>query len=221
MSTDTGIKTINWSCAVHAVCVGVLTSAASSIFCRKFFEPFTGIHPTVAAAQARNDPAELVEMAQKGVVYNADPDYITPKVKDLEIVFIAFDILYHNDRSVINLSLEVRRWNSCWANKQSVICSSFTALPSLRTWTICMWVVDESFEFISVMTPHSKYLQVEYETVERSIIQGKAMFLLPDSPARSTTHLLDRCEPCSMCCDLPRSVKHFLHRQCETWTTVA
>jgi hypothetical protein len=45
---------------------------------------------------------------QNGLSVNtADADYVFPTAADVQVVYMVFDVLYYDDRSVINLSLEV------------------------------------------------------------------------------------------------------------------
>ena len=63
--------------------------------CRRTFEPFGGLKPAVNAAKTDKAGDELLEMnGFDGDVMTGDPDYVTPQVKDLELVFVAWDVLY-------------------------------------------------------------------------------------------------------------------------------
>jgi hypothetical protein len=62
---------------------------------RKKFEPFGGMKSAVLAARDNRGPDELLEMSGwNGDTMTSDPDYEIPYVKDLELVFVVFDILY-------------------------------------------------------------------------------------------------------------------------------
>lgn len=55
--------------------------------------------PAVLAAKDNKGPDELLEMnGWNGDVLTSDPDYQTPFVKDLELVFVVFDILYVHEQ---------------------------------------------------------------------------------------------------------------------------
>ena len=46
---------------------------------------------------------------QNGLGVNtSDPNYRFPTAAELQVVYMVFDVLYYEDRSVINLTLEVR-----------------------------------------------------------------------------------------------------------------
>lgn len=40
-------------------------------------------------------------------IYTANPDYVTPSVEDVEIMYVAFDIIYLNDCAINDLPLTV------------------------------------------------------------------------------------------------------------------
>ncbi len=62
---------------------------------RQAFEPFGGFRGAVNAARKGASPDSELEMSGwDGAIYQADPDYTHPRVRDLELVFIAFDVLY-------------------------------------------------------------------------------------------------------------------------------
>lgn len=63
--------------------------------CRQAFEPFGGFLKAVNAARRGLPADELLEMKGfNGEIMTADPDYTTPRARDLEIIYIAFDVLY-------------------------------------------------------------------------------------------------------------------------------
>lgn len=51
----------------------------------------------IAAREGRPGDA-YISMKSHGAVNTSDPDYDTPQLKDLQLVFIAFDILYVDDQ---------------------------------------------------------------------------------------------------------------------------
>lgn len=65
-----------------------------SACCRKVFEPFGGIRSAFTAARDGKPVDSQIEMASSGGLFTSDPDYAPPCVGDIEIVFIAFDILF-------------------------------------------------------------------------------------------------------------------------------
>ncbi|KAK9834174.1 hypothetical protein WJX81_005346 [Elliptochloris bilobata] len=76
---------------------------------RQAFEPFGGFLKAVNAARSGRAADELLEMnGFNGEIMTADPDYTTPRVRDLEVVYVAFDVLYCDGQSVINRPLVER-----------------------------------------------------------------------------------------------------------------
>ena len=65
--------------------------------CRKVFEPFGGLKSAFTAARDGRSVDTQIEMARGEGLFTADPDYIAPTVGDIELVFIAFDILFMGD----------------------------------------------------------------------------------------------------------------------------
>lgn len=78
-----------------------------SVFCRKVFEPFGGLRSAINAAVNGKAPYEVLEMTRGNALMTSDPDYESPTVADVEIIYMAFDILFIDDRSVINKKLNV------------------------------------------------------------------------------------------------------------------
>ena len=74
---------------------------------RQAFEPFGGFRGAVNAARKGSSPDSELEMSGwDGAIYQADPDYTHPRVRDLELVFIVFDVLYCDGQArAINFSL--------------------------------------------------------------------------------------------------------------------
>lgn len=69
---------------------------------REIFEPFGGLKPAVNAAKTNKAGDELLEMnGFNGDVMTGDPDYQTPHVRDLELVFVAWDVLYLRNQARI------------------------------------------------------------------------------------------------------------------------
>ena len=60
------------------------------------------------AAKVGAPADEMLSMSNSGTLYAGDPEYECPQAGDLEIVYVAFDILYKDEESVINRSLAVR-----------------------------------------------------------------------------------------------------------------
>lgn len=58
------------------------------------FEPFGGIRSAFSAAKDGKPMDSTIEMASSEGLYTSDPDYNPPCVGDIELVFIAFDILF-------------------------------------------------------------------------------------------------------------------------------
>lgn len=65
--------------------------------CRKVFEPFGGLKSAFTAARDGRSVDTQIEMARGEGLFTADPDYIAPTVGDIELIFIAFDILFMGD----------------------------------------------------------------------------------------------------------------------------
>jgi hypothetical protein len=64
--------------------------------CRKMFEPFGGLQAAVAAARAGKGAEEIVAMDGRDGLFTANPDYTAPRLQDLLIVYVAFDVLAIN-----------------------------------------------------------------------------------------------------------------------------
>lgn len=62
--------------------------------CRKVFEPFGGLKSAFTAARDGKSADTQIEMARGEGLFTSNPDYIAPLVGDIELVFIAFDILF-------------------------------------------------------------------------------------------------------------------------------
>ena len=61
------------------------------------FEPFGGLKSAFTAARDGRSVDTQIEMARGEGLFTADPDYIAPTVGDIELIFIAFDILFMGD----------------------------------------------------------------------------------------------------------------------------
>ena len=61
---------------------------------RKVFEPFGGIRSAFTAAKDGRPVDSQIEMASSEGLYTSDPDYAPPCVGDIELVFVAFDMLF-------------------------------------------------------------------------------------------------------------------------------
>ena len=64
--------------------------------CRRTFEPFGGIKRAANAARDGQAPDSIVEMTNQGGLMTTVPGYEAPRVRDLCLMYIAFDILYTN-----------------------------------------------------------------------------------------------------------------------------
>ncbi len=80
------------SVAKHALCCHEKVTLCT--FCRKVFEPFGGIRSAFTAAKDGKAIDSQIEMASSEGLFTSDPDYTPPCVGDIELVFIAFDILF-------------------------------------------------------------------------------------------------------------------------------
>ncbi len=59
------------------------------------FEPFGGVRTVMEAATSGLPPEHLLDMQNwDGSLMSADPDYQKPFVRDVEVILIAFDVLY-------------------------------------------------------------------------------------------------------------------------------
>eukprot|EP00884_Botryococcus_braunii_P018365 jgi/Botrbrau1/5211/Bobra.0172s0075.1 len=76
---------------------------------RKCFEPFGGLQAAIAAARQGKGAEDIVEMDGIEGLYIADPDYMPPRLKDILIVYVAFDILAYDGKTVIQDPLEKRK----------------------------------------------------------------------------------------------------------------
>jgi len=83
--------------------------------CRKVFEPFGGIRSAFSAARDGKPADSQIEMASSEGLYTSDPDYTPPCVGDIELVFIAFDILFVDE--------EV-----CWTSHSHAVCMNRVTL---------------------------------------------------------------------------------------------
>ena len=75
------------------------------VCCRKVFEPFGGIRSAFTAARDGKPVDSQIEMASSDGLFTSDPDYAPPCVGDIELVFIAFDILFVDEEVRLDLSL--------------------------------------------------------------------------------------------------------------------
>lgn len=99
---------------------------------RKVFEPFGGIRSAFTAARDGKPVESQIEMASSEGLYISDPDYALPCVGDIELVFIAFDILFVDE--------EVRGWafgcdlSDCYGVQcgvQGSLANSLVYIPSM------------------------------------------------------------------------------------------
>ncbi|KAL6769116.1 LIG4 [Auxenochlorella protothecoides x Auxenochlorella symbiontica] len=74
------------------------------------FEPFGGLKTVMHAAGRRSRPGEQLEVTDlEGLgLEESDPTYSPPRIKDVELVYIAFDIVYLDDRPTTHLALRER-----------------------------------------------------------------------------------------------------------------
>ena len=79
---------------------------------RKYFEPFGTLRSVILAGRNGVSADEMLTV-QMGDILNSRPDYEAPLIKDIELVFIAFDVLYAIDQSIVTRSLKVRGHVSC------------------------------------------------------------------------------------------------------------
>eukprot|EP00879_Flechtneria_rotunda_P020198 GHRR01021239.1.p1 GENE.GHRR01021239.1~~GHRR01021239.1.p1 ORF type:complete len:808 (+),score=213.95 GHRR01021239.1:1223-3646(+) len=74
------------------------------------FEVFGGLRSAMIAAREGKGPDEIIRITDRGTAdFTADPYYVHPTVADIELVYIAFDILFHEDESLITLPLQERQ----------------------------------------------------------------------------------------------------------------
>jgi len=99
------------------LCALLIQSDAESLClcCRKVFEPFGGIRSAFSAARDGKPVNSQIEMASSEGLYTSDPDYTPPYVGDIELVFIAFDILFVDE--------EV-----CWTTRSHAVCMNRVTL---------------------------------------------------------------------------------------------
>lgn len=71
---------------------------------RKSFEPFGTLRTGILSAHNTANGEDFLDIDKS---IDSKPGYECPKVKDLVLVYVAFDILFVNDESVINRSLKV------------------------------------------------------------------------------------------------------------------
>ena len=71
------------------------------------FEPFGGIRSAFTAAKEGKPVDSQIEMASSEGLFTSDPDYAPPCVGDIELVFIAFDILFVDEE--VRLSAHLGR----------------------------------------------------------------------------------------------------------------
>lgn len=77
---------------------------------RSQFEPFGGLKSVIHAAAAGISGSQRLEVRDwEGVkLEETDSDYAPPLLQDVELIYIAFDIIYLDDSSVSHLQLEDR-----------------------------------------------------------------------------------------------------------------
>ena len=58
------------------------------------FEPFGGLKSAFTAARDGKSVETQIEMTRGEGLFTTDPDYCAPLVGEIELMFIAFDILF-------------------------------------------------------------------------------------------------------------------------------
>ena len=110
--------------------------------CRKIFEPFGGLKPAMHAARDDRDGEALLEMnGWEGDVMTSDPDYQTPQVKELEIVFVVWDVMYMRGavRTVPHgTSLRARMGPACRCRPQWSRLSHATPIACMAHVQLCL-----------------------------------------------------------------------------------
>eukprot|EP00878_Enallax_costatus_P034010 GHUV01037610.1.p1 GENE.GHUV01037610.1~~GHUV01037610.1.p1 ORF type:complete len:234 (+),score=60.74 GHUV01037610.1:65-766(+) len=76
---------------------------------RGVFEAFGGLRSSMIAAKEGLPRDEVIRMTNQGADYSADPDYVHPTAGDIELVYIAFDLLFIGDESIITRPLHERQ----------------------------------------------------------------------------------------------------------------
>lgn len=72
------------------------------------FMPFGGFRSAMNAAGDNVPPDALVSMADHGSINTAKADLLEPPLaKEVEVVYICFDMLFMGDESIINRPLQV------------------------------------------------------------------------------------------------------------------
>eukprot|EP00873_Tetraselmis_striata_P028525 jgi/Tetstr1/448789/TSEL_036023.t1 len=74
---------------------------------QKTFEPFNVLTPAFDAIRKGMKRGTRLK-ADYEKIYTANPDYVTPSVEDVEIMYVAFDIIYLNDCAINDLPLTER-----------------------------------------------------------------------------------------------------------------
>ena len=82
---------------------------------RKVFEPFGGIRSAFTAAKDGRPVDSQIEMASSEGLYTSDPDYAPPCVGDIELVFVAFDMLFVDQEVRLIFELLLRQTVCCHA----------------------------------------------------------------------------------------------------------
>ncbi|KAK9803302.1 hypothetical protein WJX72_010348 [[Myrmecia] bisecta] len=76
---------------------------------RKVFEGFGTFKSLIVAARDGRPGDSTLDFTEAETGYSGDPSYENPTINDLEIVYVAFDVLYYENQSVINRTLLERR----------------------------------------------------------------------------------------------------------------
>ncbi|PNH08890.1 DNA ligase 4 [Tetrabaena socialis] len=74
---------------------------------RKCAEPFGLLENAIGAASKDWDPQSIIRPRERDT-RNGEEQYAPPAARDLEVVYVAFDILFLNDTSVVHLPLRER-----------------------------------------------------------------------------------------------------------------
>ncbi|GLI63887.1 hypothetical protein VaNZ11_007004 [Volvox africanus] len=75
---------------------------------RQVFEPFGGLSSAMDAINRGAAPSERMKMKMGTSINTSDPDYVFPTAADVEVIFVAFDVLYIDDSSVLDKPLGER-----------------------------------------------------------------------------------------------------------------
>ncbi|GLC37312.1 hypothetical protein PLESTM_000567400 [Pleodorina starrii] len=75
---------------------------------RQVFEPFGGLTAVIDAINRGAGPSERIRMKMGSSINTSDPDYVFPTAGEVELIYVAFDVLFIDGGSVLDKPLGER-----------------------------------------------------------------------------------------------------------------